>query len=369
MALNLDYYAPFFSIMVGGKAQPELKNAVISLEIDENIESASMFTMNINERLDMKTQTFKWLDNKLLDPGEGEDIELYIGYVGNAQKSRELLITGRITSLSPSFPSTGSPTLTVQGYDKSFCMQKSVVKDKRTFKKEKDYKDVVKKITSENKLEEGDIDDTITPCEKITQNPGESDYNFVKRLADRLGYEFFIRNNKLYFRKPRDNEKEVMTLRWGRELISFSPRLSTAKVVSKVTVKGHNRKNPAKPIIGTAKLDDLEFKESNAKSAAELVKSCLKKEIETSEHDFPVCNEEDAKALAKALLIKANNSLIEGSCECIGIPKLRPGTNVQIEGIGKRFTGKYYIKSAKHSIGDSGYKLSFNVRRGGIGST
>lgn len=368
IALDLDFYAPTFLIKIGGKSQSELKTAVISLEVDENLESASMFTLNINEMLDIKTQKFKWLDDKLLDPGEGEDVEIYIGYASRAEKFKEPLITGKITALTPSFPSTGVPTLSVQGYDHSFCLQKSIDKKKRTFDEEASYGDVAKKIASEHNLGSGDIDSKIKPCEKITQNPEESDYNFLKRLAGRVGYEFFIRNKKLYFREPKDKQKESMTLTWGTDLMSFSPRLSTAKVVSKVTVKGHNQKDPGKPFIGVATLDDIGFKESNAKSGAESVKGCLKKEVKTTEHDFPVCSEGDAKALAKALLTKANNSLIEGSCACIGIPEMRAGTNVQIEGVGNRFSGKYYVKSVKHSIGDDGYTISFEVRRGGIGT-
>ena len=368
IALNLDFYAPTFLIKIGGKSQSELKIAVISLVVDENLESASMFTLNINEGLDMETQKFTWLDNKLLDPGEGDDVEIYIGYASRAKKFTEPLITGKITALNPSFPSTGVPTLSVQGYDHSFCLQKSVVKKKRTFDEEKNYGDVAKKIASEHNLSSGDIDSKIQPCKKITQNPGESDYTFLKRLADRVGHEFFVRNKKLYFREPKDDEEEVVSLEWGKGLMSFSPRLSTAKVVSKVTVKGHNQKDPKKPFIGVATLKDIGFKETGAKSGAESVKTCTKKEVETSEHDFPVCSEDDAKALAKALLTKANNSLIEGSCECIGIPELRAGTNVQIKGIGKRFSGKYYVKSVKHSIGDGGYTISFEVRRGGIGT-
>ncbi len=368
--MNLDFYAPTFLIKIGGESQSELKIAVISLEVDDNLEGASMFTLSINEGLDMETQKFKWLDNKLLDPGESEDVEIYIGYASRAEKFKEPpLITGKITALNPSFPSTGVPTLSVQGYDHSFCLQKSIVKKKRTFDDEKEYGAVAKKIAAKHNLDEGEIESTIKPCKKITQNPEESDYRFLKRLADRIGYEFFIRNKKLYFRKPKDSHTKdgLITLNWGKELISFSPRLSTAKVVSKVTVKGHNQKNPKKPITGVATLKDIGFKESKAKSAAESVKTCLKKEIET-EHYFPVCSEEDAKTLAKAILTKANNSLIEGRCECIGIPELRPGTNVMIKGIGKRFSGKYYVKSVKHSIGDGGYTVSFEVRRGGIGT-
>ncbi|MFY1112997.1 MAG: phage late control D family protein [Methanosarcinaceae archaeon] len=334
------------------------------MEVDENLESASMFTLNINEGMDLETQRFNWLDSKLLDPGEGEIVEIYLGYAGKVRKLEEPLITGIITALSPGFPSTGVPTLRVQGYDRSFYLQKSETRKKRTFEEEKDYRAVVKKITSENHLKEGLIDSTIKPCRKITQNPGENDYVFLKRLANNLGYEFFIRHDKLYFRKPRDSDEEIMTLHWGKELISFNPRLSTAKVVSKVTVKGHNPKNPIKPVMGVASLEDLLIKDSNVESAVEFLKKIIGKGTESSEHDFPVCDEKNAKALARALLLKANSSLIEGSCECIGIPELRPGTGVKLEGIGKRFSGKYYVKSVKHSFGGGGYKVSFGVRRG-----
>jgi uncharacterized protein len=362
MALNLGRYAPSFILKIGGTPQSDLKKAIISLEVDESLDAACMFTFNINEGLDAKTQKFKWLDNKLIDPASGDDVEIYLGYAADGVGSGEAVITGRITALNPSFPSSGTPTLSVQGYDHSYCLQKSIVKDKRTFDKEKSYQDVVMKIAKEQNLSLGQIDNAVNPCEKIIQNAGESDYALLKRLADRIGYEFFIRNKKLYFRKPRDDTNEVLTLKWGRELMSFSPRMSTAKVISKVTVRGHNQKNPSKPIVGVATLSDLGFKEPGAKSGAESAK-----ESETSESEVPVCNEEDAKNIAKALLARANNSLIEGSCECIGIPKIHPGMSVKIEGVGIRFSGRYYIKSVKHSLGDNGYTMSFDVRRGGSG--
>ncbi|MDG3548135.1 phage late control D family protein [Methanobacterium formicicum] len=359
----LDYYAPYFLIKIGGKTQRELSSAIISLEVDENLESASMFTLNINEGLDLKTQKFKWLDSDLLSPEKGDDVEISMGYASHSEKFDKPLIIGKITALNPSFPSAGIPTLSIQGYDHSFCLQKSVVKEKRTFDNESDYGDIAKKIATKNGLGNGDIDSTVKACEKMTQNAGESDYAFLKRLAERIGYEFFIRDKKLHFRKPRDFEEANITLKWGNELINFNPRLSTSQLVNKVTVKGHNQYKPAEPIVGIATLKDIGVKEDKVKDKAESVKTCLKKEVETSEHNLPVCSKDDAESLARSLLKKANNSLVEGSCECVGIPELRPGMNVKIEGVGERFNGKYYIKSAKHSIGD-GYKVSFEVRRG-----
>jgi len=364
MALNLNRYVPSFSLQIGGVPQPELIKAIISIEVDESIENASTFTFNINEGFDKKTQKFKWLDSKILDPENGDDVEINLGYATHVSRSSDPLIVGRITALSPSFPSSGTPTLSVQGLDHSFILQRSNAEKRKAFK-DKSYQDIIKEIAGAKNLGlDGLEKKIIKPCEMIVQNDKESDYKFIKRLADRIGYEFFVRNRQIYFRKPMDNSKEVLILEWGREILSFSPRMSTAKVVSEVKVRGHNQKDPSKPIVGIATTSDLGFKEPEAKSGAEGIESFQNKAFES---DSPPCSEEDAKNMARALLIKANNSLIEGSCECIGIPEMRAGTNIRIVGVGKRFSGRYYIKSIKHTLGDRGYTMSLNVRRGGSG--
>jgi len=364
----IDFYAPDFRIKIGGKDQKELYSEIISLEVDERLEGSSMFTLNINEGWNANKKTFKWLDNPLINPDNGLDVAIQVGYANRGIKVKDTLIKGKITSLSPNFPSSGIPTLSVQGYDHSFCLQKTVVKKKKTFEKEKNYGAIVKKILSDHpNIKAGQIDPTVNACEKIVQNANESDYQFIKRLADRIGFEFFITNGELFFREPNDSEfltksDEIITLSWGKELISFNPRLSTAKVVTKVTVQAHDPKNK-KAIKGVATLKDIGIKDSKLENTLKSANDCQKKELETSKHDIPVCDEKDAKILAKSLLRKANNSLIEGNCECIGMPEIRPGKSLNIKGVGDRFNGKYYVKSAKHSIGD-GYKTSFEVRRG-----
>ncbi len=367
MDLNVDSYAPKFSIIIGGTPQLDLMNATVSLEVEDSIENASMFTINLHEGEELKTQKFTWLDSNLLDPGNGADVEIYLGYSSSAVMPKEPIIAGKITALSPSFPSKGAPTLIVQGYDHSFLLQKKVAKIRRTFDNEQDYGDIARKIAKDHNIGVGEIDSTIKPCEKVIQNPGESDYSFLKRMAERLGFEFFIRNRKLYFRAARDQNEKMCSLKWGEDIISFSPRMSIAGIISKATVRGHNQLEPSRPIIGTATSNDLGFKEIAAKSGAELIKGCVKGEVEASEHDFPVCSEDDARTLARSLLIKANNGLIKGNCECIGNPDIRAGIVLSIEGIGKRFSGMYYVMSTKHSIGDKGYTVSFDIRRGGVG--
>ncbi len=70
--------------------------------------------------------------------------------------------------------------------------------------------------------------------------------------------------------------------------------------------------------------------------------------------------------MALAELNKASDSLIEGEGECIGIPQIRTGVTICLEKLGKRFSGKYYVKGTTHTINSSGYRTRFSVKRNAL---
>ena len=47
----------------------------------------------------------------------------------------------------------------------------------------------------------------------------------------------------------------------------------------------------------------------------------------------------------------------------MGLPDLRAGRTVQIGGLGNRFNGIYFITDTTHTIGNDGYRTTFNARR------
>jgi phage protein D len=47
----------------------------------------------------------------------------------------------------------------------------------------------------------------------------------------------------------------------------------------------------------------------------------------------------------------------------VGLPDLRAGSVVNIDGLGARFTGRYFVTSTTHAIGDGGYTTQFECRR------
>ena len=64
---------------------------------------------------------------------------------------------------------------------------------------------------------------------------------------------------------------------------------------------------------------------------------------------------EGARAFAK--------DLVTGTGSVVGLPDLRSGGVLMITGLGKRFSGRYFVTNTTHAIGDSGYTTQFACRR------
>ena len=349
---NMDVYAPAFRVEIEGKAlSPE---AIISVSVDEDLEAPGRFTIILNEGLDIKTQAFTWLDNPDLNPGHS--VEVYFGYAG---RKSERIIRGTIKALSPSFPSTGIPSLTLEGYDPSHGMQKRMSKVNDA---EVKYSDVARELATRfYHLNPDGIEDSGKTHKKVERQKGEKDYGFLRRLADQIGFEFFVRGETLHFRKPRDGGDARKTFQFRKDFISFSPRLSMASLVNQVVVSGWNEKQK-ESIKERVRLKDIA-------ATSELVRF-LEKFIEDSDglepkiiEDKALNSNDEAKKRAEVELKKAVNTFIQGDLECIGDPELRAGSKIEIGGIGTLFSGSYYVTSTRHTFDDTGYRTTLGVRR------
>ncbi|MBV9956817.1 MAG: hypothetical protein JO360_00295, partial [Acidobacteria bacterium] len=71
----------------------------------------------------------------------------------------------------------------------------------------------------------------------------------------------------------------------------------------------------------------------------------------------------EAKKLAIAALNNIAKDLVTGHGTSLGLPDLRAGSVVVISGLGKRFSGRYFVTATTHTINDSGYLTLFDCRR------
>ena len=81
----------------------------------------------------------------------------------------------------------------------------------------------------------------------------------------------------------------------------------------------------------------------------------------------PVSTQAEADQLAKARFNHRILELVEGEGVCWGRTDLRAGKVIKIDGVGKRFSGQYYVTAAIHCYtSQQGYLTRFTVRRNAV---
>jgi phage protein D len=77
----------------------------------------------------------------------------------------------------------------------------------------------------------------------------------------------------------------------------------------------------------------------------------------------PMPNATAGRARALAILTERFKEFVTATGTSIGLPDLRAGMKIQIEEIGSRFSGLYFVTESTHTINDSGYLTTFTARR------
>ena len=193
----------------------------------------------------------------------------------------------------------------------------------------------------------------------------EYDIDFLWRRARLRGYVVEVRpadaqhkTEHLYF-GPSSNSPAPYKLTWGAGLLECKVTLTTANQVKKVTVHGWDRKTQ-KPITEFADWTDPKLKRLNPK-LREIVERCDPREERVVTQ--PVFSKPDAKALARDLLLGRAQELVKLSGSVVGLPRLRAGSRVLIDGLGNRLSGEYFVIDSTHTLNSSGYVTRFTARR------
>jgi uncharacterized protein len=371
MALNIlqiekargNFYAPSFNITASRQNLVlGLHLEVTSVQVDDSLGKPGRFSFVVNNAFDIAKQEFLPVGGKTLPEffDFGSPVEIYMGY-GDRTKL-DLMLTGVVTEVSTGFQGSGSPQLTVSGYDHSYCLTRGA-QSLPPWEKKKDsdaVRDIANRYTLNPKVE-----DTIVPQPKIVMSQ-ESPANFLNRLAKRNGFEWFVRNTDLYFRAPDNDQRGVIELAWGRGLVSFSPEIRLAEQVSQVEVYGWDVL-AKKAIVGKAGKGDEPGRDAtrpsgkSQSSGAEYLKKVCRDAASTLRVREPVFSQQEADQRAKAILTRRAEGFVGGRGESIGIPELRANTNVSLQGLGDFFSKTLYVRQTTHTVNASGYRTTFEV--------
>ncbi len=352
-----DFYVPTFELKLSGRPPgQDVVRDILSVSYKDSVQDIDSFEISINN-WDAATRAFKYSDLMLFDPGER--VELAMGYRG----ALRTMIKGEITSLRPSFPAGGGSTLAVSGLNVLHRFRNQ--QESRTYVNVTDSQ-VAQQIQDRLKVTIKAPNASDEPIFKFLIQDNQYDIIFLMERARRIGYDIFAKESDsgdtiLEYVRSTNVHQPTYRLTYGKSLIEFSPELTTANQVGKVTVRGWDNVQK-KPINFTATRDLLATKGVGQRGGQDKIEKSVEQKAEIVATK-PVESEAEARKLAIEILEGIAKDMVKATGSVPGLPDVRAGTVLQIDGLGDRFSGRYFVVSTTHAIGDSGYTTQFECRR------
>ena len=342
---------PSLRVLVNGRPLPEqAASDLLSASVLEDVTAPSMFTLTL-VNWDMNRLAVTWADSDLF--AEGNEVEVQMGYVD----AYETLLIGEITGLEPIFVAQDVPKLVVRGYDRRHRLMRD--RRTRTFTQVKDS-DIASQLASAAGLK-ADTTDSVVILDYVVQH-NQTDLEFLSQRARHIGYDLRVDDKTLIFRPYQNADTPQITLTRTQDLLEFYPRLSTMAQASHIQVRSWNPLDKAL-FNGQAKAGAEGTTMAGKTTGPSTVQASLGSST-AAVIDRPVLSQAEADQIAQAQLQRRALSYITGEGITVGRTDLRAGTVVGIEGVGRRFSGRYYLPSVEHTYSARvGYRTHFTVRR------
>ena len=376
-------YAPDYRVEINGRPIPAaLRASITSVSCQSGLEGADRV------ELSLVNQDLRWLDHELLAMDNW--LSLSLGY---APDHLEQLFVGEIVGQSPTFPAAGAPTLTVVAHDRRQHMQQGT--------KERWFAipaaclgnwpiadaAILQMVSLEHMLIpivdplSAAVSVLITGAQVavsrndpdamqkiIRKQVGESDYDFLRRIALENGWEMLVDHSgplgghQLRFLSLAEHLMPDLTLKYGQSLIDFTPRLS--KVGQVVGVSARIWQSDLKIDLSVTISWDWDRNSLNLSISPQIGMPGGAQQEDGSILllEEPVTGASAPRVIVHKLLERLNKRLT-GSGSTIGDPLLTAGKVVRLEGLGQQFGGLYRVTSATHTLDSGGYRTSFDVRK------
>jgi len=337
------------TIKVGGQdVSQEFMDDLDEVVVDTSLHLPGLFTIRLND------PTLKWVDDAQLDIGKKVEIGVKVPEEYYGQQVQDTLITGEITALEPSFPVGGMPTMIVRGYDKAHRLHRG--KKTRTFLQRTDS-DLVRTIAGEAGLTP-EVDSTSLTYDYVLQN-NQTNMEFLQARAERIGYQVWAAEGKLYFKKGDAALTAGPELDYGGNLLSFQPCWTSSGQADKMIVKGWDPKGKA--AISSEKPANAALNQGGMTQTGGAKASSAFSSAEAIITDRPVFTASEAGELATGLSNDISRDFVQAEGVCDGNPKVQAGREITIKGVGTRFSGSYLVTSATHVYNTDGYKTRFSI--------
>ncbi len=343
-----------FIVKIGGQNMPEaMYDELEEVIVDTRLNLPGMFSIRLHDA------QLKWVDDSALEIGKEVEISAQLdeeAASGLGVSGPISIIKGEITALEPDFAADGKTRLVLRGYDKMHRLHRG--RKTQTFLNVSDS-DLVKRLAGNSGVPVGDVDSTSIVNEYVIQY-NQTNMEFLMSRAARIGYQLFVSDGKLNFKKGAAfTSGGAIKLAFLESLTSFEPRWTASHQADKMIVKGWDARGK-KEITGQAVPVTALNQGGMQKTGGDFAKTAFSA-AEDIIVDRPVSDQSEAESIAKGLSSDISREFIQAEGECFGHPQVKAGCKVKITGVGTRFSGDYLVTSATHVYTPAGYQTRFSI--------
>ena len=363
-------------VKIGAIPMMVLERVLVEVVVDQNYFLPTEFTILLHDEKTPIPNTFVYTDN-LLAINLGTSVKISFGHTTKVNPIIMMneLVDGEITSIEPIYEGA-DVFLRLRGYDRGHRLTHG--KATRTYGDGSPYglgigdADIVKKIASEAGLTAKVSALSLMAVKyKYVMQYNQNDWDFLWTRANQLGYQIYVEGKNLHFCPAGDSRSKAtdlpILLDFGGNLTRFEPRVAAMGQITQTEAHGWDpslKKDVSSTTItelsvgGTMALANLV--PANAQMMTAFSSSAKDMVIEPGASSVP-----QTKAYSDAAFSRASSSFMQAYGELDeGDPYLVAGSTVLINGLGLRFSGKYYVTEAHHVFRDGGYHTSFYVTGG-----
>ena len=370
--------AESFSVKINYVDISTFSGDLIEFVVDTNVFLPNMFTILLQDQVvEPMTGALKYTDNQLLFK-VGAPVEIAVTTTdvpGSLLPVRNTLITGEITAIEPVFDKDGGVQLRIRGFDLGHRL--TIGKKTKTFGDANPRAATLMEAQIVSKIAMGaglipkvDMSGLSSLRYHYVMQYDQSDWDFLWSRAQLLGYQVWVDGRTLNFQKAGTTRNSPLpidspaTLSWGTNLSRFEPRVVSMGQVNSVSALGWDP-DSKKPVSGEAKSHSSNTAASIKEpiyGAQSLVMGYLIRDAEDSVMSSVIRDNSVAKTYANARFAEHDSQFVRASGELgIGDPRLLAGTKVDIDDVGVRFGGTYYITEARHVFRRGKYTVRFEV--------
>ncbi|AFY44265.1 Rhs element Vgr protein [Nostoc sp. PCC 7107] len=340
----------------GTPASADLLNDILQITVEESLHLPGMFTLVIrNDYFPGLTTEETWKHQSLFAIGK----KIKIGFVASTTQNVDFetaeqgyVLEGEITAIETEFTSGSQAPIVIRGYDVSHRLHRG--RYNRSFQNVTDS-DVVTQIIGEAGIISGTVTSTTIVHDYVFQE-NQTNMEFLRERAARLGFELYVQDSKLNFRQPAQDQS--LSLKWLEDIHSFRVRVSSAEQVSSVEVRGWDY-TTKKPIVSTASTEQVITTTDNGKGSSSSTKFSISPKMIVV--DQPVFSVNEAAKIAQALCNELGGEFVAADAKGEGNPEIRPGKVIKLTDMGS-YSGSYYVTETRHLFQERKFVTEFSVR-------